>query len=42
MSNDLRLIAPVFRDILQNRKVIAIDQDPLGVMATLLINVQHL
>lgn len=39
MSNDLRLIAPVFRDILLNRRVIAIDQDPLGIMGRLVANV---
>uniref|UniRef100_A0AAF5PTW6 Alpha-galactosidase n=1 Tax=Wuchereria bancrofti TaxID=6293 RepID=A0AAF5PTW6_WUCBA len=38
MSNDLRLIAPVFRDILLNRRVIAIDQDPLGIMGRLVAN----
>lgn len=39
MSNDLRLIAPVFKNILQNRRVIAIDQDPLGIMGQLVANV---
>lgn len=39
MSNDLRMIAPVFRDILLNRRVIAIDQDPLGIMGRLVANV---
>lgn len=39
MSNDLRLIAPVFRNILLNRRVIAIDQDPLGIMGRLIANV---
>uniref|UniRef100_A0A915PND5 Alpha-galactosidase n=1 Tax=Setaria digitata TaxID=48799 RepID=A0A915PND5_9BILA len=38
MSNDLRLIAPVFRDILLNRRVIAIDQDPFGIMGRLVAN----
>uniref|UniRef100_A0A158R5H7 Alpha-galactosidase n=1 Tax=Syphacia muris TaxID=451379 RepID=A0A158R5H7_9BILA len=38
MSNDLRLIAPVFRRILQNRRVIAVDQDPLGIMGRLVAN----
>jgi len=38
MSNDLRLIAPVYRDILLNRLVIAIDQDPLGIMGRLVAN----
>ncbi|KAK5970329.1 hypothetical protein GCK32_009338 [Trichostrongylus colubriformis] len=35
MSNDLRTLRPEFRLILQNRDVIAIDQDPLGVMGKL-------
>jgi hypothetical protein len=36
MSNDLRTISSEFREILQNREVIAVDQDPLGVQAKLL------
>ncbi|VDM63957.1 unnamed protein product [Angiostrongylus costaricensis] len=32
MSNDLRSLKPEFRNILLNRDVIAIDQDPLGIM----------
>ncbi|KAJ1374451.1 hypothetical protein KIN20_037139 [Parelaphostrongylus tenuis] len=32
MSNDLRSLKPEFRKILLNRDVIAIDQDPLGIM----------
>lgn len=40
MSNDLRLIAPVYRDILLNRRVIAIDQDQFGIMARLVANVR--
>ncbi|PIO66777.1 alpha-galactosidase [Teladorsagia circumcincta] len=35
MSNDLRTLSPEFRKILQNRDVIAIDQDPLGIMGKL-------
>ncbi|XP_055836467.1 alpha-N-acetylgalactosaminidase [Episyrphus balteatus] len=31
MSVDLRTIRPEFKAILQNRKIIAIDQDPLGI-----------
>uniref|UniRef100_A0A914VZT5 Alpha-galactosidase n=1 Tax=Plectus sambesii TaxID=2011161 RepID=A0A914VZT5_9BILA len=38
MSNDLRLVAPVYKEILQNRRVIAIDQDPLGKMGRLVVN----
>jgi hypothetical protein len=30
MSNDLRAVSPEFKEILQNRHVIAVDQDPLG------------
>ncbi|KAL3115411.1 hypothetical protein niasHT_020084 [Heterodera trifolii] len=32
MSNDLRTILPQHRDILLNERVIAVDQDPLGIM----------
>uniref|UniRef100_A0A7I4YZ10 Alpha-galactosidase n=1 Tax=Haemonchus contortus TaxID=6289 RepID=A0A7I4YZ10_HAECO len=35
MSNDLRTLSSEFRTVLQNRDVIAIDQDPLGVMGKL-------
>ncbi|KAK6011771.1 hypothetical protein OSTOST_23133, partial [Ostertagia ostertagi] len=35
MSNDLRVLKQEFRDILLNRDVIAIDQDPLGIMGKL-------
>ena len=31
MSVDLRTIKPEYKAILQNREVIAIDQDPLGI-----------
>ena len=31
MSVDLRTIRPEFKAILQNRKIIAVDQDPLGI-----------
>ncbi|KAH8287932.1 hypothetical protein KR018_008045 [Drosophila ironensis] len=31
MSVDLRTIRPQFKHILQNRKIIAVDQDPLGI-----------
>jgi alpha-N-acetylgalactosaminidase len=30
MSVDLRTIRPEYKAILQNRKIIAVDQDPLG------------
>ncbi|KIH54108.1 hypothetical protein ANCDUO_15747 [Ancylostoma duodenale] len=35
MSNDLRTLEPAFKQILLNRDVIAIDQDPLGIMGKL-------
>jgi len=31
MSVDLRTIRPEFKDILLNRKIISVDQDPLGI-----------
>uniref|UniRef100_A0A8R1TWT8 Alpha-galactosidase n=1 Tax=Onchocerca volvulus TaxID=6282 RepID=A0A8R1TWT8_ONCVO len=42
MSNDLRLIAPVFRDILLNKRVIAINQDPFGIMGRLVANTTNI
>lgn len=39
MSNDLRDIAPEFKEILLNSDVIAIDQDPMGKMGRLMLNV---
>lgn len=39
MSNDLRDIAPEARQLLLNPLLIAVDQDPLGVMATKLYEV---
>lgn len=35
MSNDLRTIKPEFKEILLNKELIAINQDPLGLMAQL-------
>ncbi|XP_011684091.1 alpha-N-acetylgalactosaminidase [Strongylocentrotus purpuratus] len=32
MSNDLRTLAPWAKEILQNKEVIAVNQDPLGIM----------
>lgn len=32
MSNDLRKIKPEFKEILLNRKIIAVDQDPMGMI----------
>ncbi|KAL1238381.1 Alpha-N-acetylgalactosaminidase [Trichinella spiralis] len=36
MSNDLRFISPYYREILLNKKAIAVDQDPLGIMGRLI------
>ncbi len=38
MSNDLRSIYGIYSEILLNKEVIAIDQDPLGVQATCIYN----
>ncbi|PIO69186.1 hypothetical protein TELCIR_09002 [Teladorsagia circumcincta] len=38
MSNDLRVIDPKFKEILLNRDVIAIDQDPMGKMGRLMLS----
>ncbi|CAJ0589229.1 unnamed protein product [Cylicocyclus nassatus] len=38
MSNDLRKLKPEFKKILLNRDVIAIDQDPMGLMGKLVKN----
>uniref|UniRef100_A0A914BY81 Alpha-galactosidase n=1 Tax=Acrobeloides nanus TaxID=290746 RepID=A0A914BY81_9BILA len=35
MSNDLRNIDPIYKEILLNKRVIAVDQDPLGIMGRL-------
>jgi len=40
MSNDLRFVTKAHKDILLNRKVIAIDQVPLGIMGKLVANVR--
>ncbi|KIH45067.1 hypothetical protein ANCDUO_24897 [Ancylostoma duodenale] len=37
MSHDLRKTDPVFKEILLNRDVIAIDQDPMGRMGRLVL-----
>ncbi|EPB71337.1 hypothetical protein ANCCEY_09555 [Ancylostoma ceylanicum] len=41
MSNDLRTIDPAFKQILLNRDVIAIDQDPMGKMGRLVLNSEN-
>jgi len=38
MSNDLRDIDKPYKDILLNKKVIAVDQDPLGIYGKLVVN----
>jgi alpha-N-acetylgalactosaminidase len=42
MSNDLRSIRPEFRAILQNARVLAIDQDPMGRMGRMVHRVSSL
>ena len=41
MSNDLRAMPPGHAEILLNKYVIAVDQDPLGIMARM-VNVVNL
>ena len=41
MSNDLRDMAPGTREILTNKYVIAVDQDPLGIMGRLISRVKN-
>lgn len=42
MSNDLRQIKREFLDLLKNEKVIAVNQDPLGMMGKRIYNVSFL
>ena len=42
MSADLRSIRPEFKEILQNRNLIKIDQDPLGVQAKRIIKEEYI
>ncbi|XP_072171001.1 alpha-N-acetylgalactosaminidase-like [Diadema setosum] len=37
MSNDLRTLAPWAKEILQNKEIIAVNQDPLGIMGNRVI-----
>lgn len=39
MSNDLRNIRPEFKEILQNKEIIAVNQDPLGMQGRRLTKV---
>lgn len=39
MSNDLRTIRPEFKEILLNKEVIAINQDPLGIQGRMVLRV---
>uniref|UniRef100_A0A915IPI1 Alpha-galactosidase n=1 Tax=Romanomermis culicivorax TaxID=13658 RepID=A0A915IPI1_ROMCU len=41
MSNDLRFVPLAHKKILLNKKVIAVDQDPLGVMGRLMFNTSN-
>lgn len=41
MSVDLRTIRPEYKAILQNRKIIAVDQDPLGLQGRRIYKVGH-
>ena len=40
MSNDLRTIAPKYKELLLNKKVIDVDQDPLGHFSRMVMNVR--
>ncbi|CEF62800.1 Glycoside hydrolase, clan GH-D family and Glycoside hydrolase, family 27 and Glycosyl hydrolase, family 13, all-beta domain and Aldolase-type TIM barrel domain and Glycoside hydrolase, superfamily domain-containing protein [Strongyloides ratti] len=42
MSNDLRIIPVEYKEILQNEDVIAVDQDPLGIMGRMIFNVSNI
>lgn len=41
MSTDLRTIHPEHKAILQNSRIIAIDQDPLGIQGRIVYNVTN-
>jgi hypothetical protein len=41
MSNDLRNLRPEFKKILQNKAVIAVNQDKLGIMGNRVSHVRH-
>jgi hypothetical protein len=41
MSNDLRKLDPEMRKILQNKAVIAVNQDKLGIMGKRVSHVRH-
>lgn len=42
MSVDLRTIRPEYKAILQNKKIIAVDQDPLGIQGRRIYKVSNL
>ncbi|XP_059479744.1 alpha-N-acetylgalactosaminidase-like [Neocloeon triangulifer] len=42
MSTDLRTIRPEHKEILQNTRIIAIDQDPLGIQGRIVYNVSKI
>jgi alpha-galactosidase len=41
MSNDLRKLRPEMKQILQNKAVIAVNQDKLGIMGKRVSHVRH-
>lgn len=41
MSVDLRTIRPEYKTILQNKKIIAVDQDPLGIQGRRIYKVSN-
>lgn len=41
MSNDLRDLPAWAEDILKNKEIIAVDQDPLGIMGQRIVNVSN-
>lgn len=42
MSNDLKNIKPEFKEILQNKKIIAVNQDKLGIQGRRVFRVSNL
>lgn len=42
MSNDLRNICPKAKELLQNKQIIAINQDPLGMQGHRTLKVKYL
>ncbi|KAH8264286.1 hypothetical protein KR038_006086 [Drosophila bunnanda] len=42
MSNDLETVRPEIKDLLQNREIIAIDQDPLGLPGKVVLKMRNI